>query len=157
MLRLRPTAPKVEKLIPDGVGYDAIGVVDFAGWEAEVAQVAETSDDEHADFAERLVRRFLTLCENPRTRKRMLGLVKASTTNAKSGQRVYALINKTVVNPLARKAGVHASALRLEIVASQLFGLAMMRYVLEIEPVASTPIDELVRRTAPAIRAALSA
>ena len=65
------------------------------------------------------------------------------------------MLNRTVVNPAARATGVHASALRIELVGGQLVGLAMMRYVLQVEPVASTPVDEIVRQFAPAIRATL--
>jgi hypothetical protein len=50
---------------------------------------------------------------------------------------------------------MHASALRYELVCGQLVGLAMMRYVLQVEPVASTPVDDLVRQFAPAVRATL--
>lgn len=157
-----PSARSLNRLDRFSVSYgdaEAVGAgaVDFAGWEAEIDEVVETIEEARADFAERLVRRFLNLCESPRTRKHTLGLVKGSMANAKLGRRVYTLINKTVVNPLARKAGVEASAMRLELVCSQLVGLAMMRYVLEVEPIASSSIDELVRRTTPSIRAALTA
>jgi len=51
--------------------------------------------------------------------------------------------------------GTLPSALRLELVCGQLVGLAMMRYVLQVEPVASTSAEEIVRQFAPAIRATL--
>jgi hypothetical protein len=56
------------------------------------------------------------------------------------------VLNRTVVNPAARATGVQASALRYELVCGQLVGLAMMRYVLQVEPVASAPVDEIVRQ-----------
>jgi len=107
------------------------------------------------DFSDRLLRSFLALCENPRTRQGMLTMVQASVGNARMGQRFYRMLNRTVVNPAARATGVHASALRLELVSAQLVGLAMMRYVLRVEPVASVETDEIVRQFAPAIRATL--
>jgi hypothetical protein len=45
--------------------------------------------------------------------------------------------------------------MRLELVASQLIGLAMARYVIQVEPIASASIDEVVALAAPSIRAAL--
>lgn len=112
-------------------------------------------EETRRDFAVRLLTRFLQLCESPRTRSRMVRLVQGSTGSARSGRAVYRVVNRTVVNPVARATGVHASATKLELVASQLIGLAMLRYVLGVEPVASLPVDEVVRQAAPGIRAVL--
>ena len=111
--------------------------------------------DPDPDFAVRLLRNFLGLCENPRTRQHMLRMVRGSVGSARAGQAFYRVLNRSVVNPAARATGLHASALRVELVCGQLVGLAMMRYVLQVEPVASTPAEDLVRQFAPAIRATL--
>jgi hypothetical protein len=123
--------------------------------EARLAATAEAAAGTAVDFSERLLRSFLGLCENPRTRHGMLRMVRSSVGSARAGRAFYRVLNRTVVNPAARATGVHASALRLELVCGQLVGLAMMRYVLQVEPVASAPADEIVRQFAPAIRATL--
>lgn len=110
---------------------------------------------ERADLTERVLRRFLLVCENPRTRRRALALVRGSVSNARAGRRFYAFVNRLVLNPVARSLGVETTAVRLELVGSQLIGLAMTRYVLEIEPIASLEIDELVPLLAPPLRQAL--
>lgn len=107
------------------------------------------------DLTERILRRFLLLCENPRTRRRALALVRGSVSDAAAGRRFYALLNRAVLHPLARTLRLETSAVRLELVGSQLVGLAMLRYVLEVEPIASLDIDELVPLMAPALRQAL--
>ena len=107
------------------------------------------------DFTERLLRRFLLVCENPRTRRRALALVKGSVSNARAGRRFYAMVNRVVLNPVARAMGMETSAVRVELVGAQLIGLAMLRYVLEVEPIASLSVDELVPLMAPPLRAAL--
>ncbi len=124
------------------------------------SQVARTrvSDDEldvERDFSVRLLRSFLTLCENPRTRQPMMRMVRASVGSARAGQAFYRVLNRSVVNPAAKATGMHASALKIELVCGQLVGLAMMRYVLQVEPVASVPAEDIVRQFAPAIRATL--
>jgi hypothetical protein len=111
---------------------------------------------EGRDFSERLLRTFLGMCESARTRDRVLRLVQASVGNGAAGRRFYAFVNRAVVHPVARVTGVHASVLRVELVCGQLVGLAMMRYVLEVEPVASADLDEVVRQYAPAIRATVA-
>jgi hypothetical protein len=109
-----------------------------------------------SDFTERLLRRFLLLCESPRTQRRALALVKGSVGNARAGKAFYALVNRVVLHPVARSMGVETSAIRLELVGSQLIGLAMIRYVLKVEPIASLSIDELVPLMAPSLRAAIN-
>ncbi len=111
---------------------------------------------ESDDYTERLLRRFLLLCENPRTQRRVLALVRSSVSNAGAGRRFYALVNRVVLHPVARATGVKTSAVRVELVGSQLIGLAMIRYVLEVEPIASLDIDELVPLVAPAVRQSLT-
>lgn len=113
--------------------------------------------DPTEDFAIRLVRRFLLLCENPRTRQRMLQMVRQSTRMGPGAPRLYGWINRAVLNPrfqpmVERRA---MSAMKAELVASQLIGLAMTRYVLKIEPLASASVDDVVRMAAPAVAAAL--
>ena len=85
----------------------------------------------------------------------MLALVKGSVSNGRAGKRLYALINKVVLSPVARTMGVETSAVRLELVGAQLIGLAMIRYVLKVEPIASLSVDELVPLMAPPLRQAL--
>ena len=108
-----------------------------------------------ADFTERLLRRFLLVCESPRTQRRALALVRGSLGNARAGRRFYALVNRVVLNPVARAMGVETSAIRIELVGSQLIGLAMIRYVLKVEPIASLSVDELVPLMAPSLRQSL--
>jgi hypothetical protein len=123
----------------------------------EAARARAAADPEAAarDFSDRLLRTFLSLCENPRTRQGMLRMVRSSVGSARAGRAFYRVLNRTVVNPAARATGVQASALRYELVCGQLVGLAMMRYVLQVEPVASAPAEEILRQFAPAIRATL--
>lgn len=113
--------------------------------------------DPTEDFAIRLLRRFLLLCEHPRTRQRMLRLVRQSTRLGPGAPRLYGWINKAVLHPrfqpvVERRA---LSAMKAELVASQLIGLAMTRYVLKIEPLASATVEEVVALAAPSIAAAL--
>jgi len=142
--------PGPDPLDPTGVGHDAIGVIDLVLEEREVEPAGHVFVD---DAAERLLRRFIGLCEHPRTRERAARLVRGSV---RDGRRVYPVLNRVVLSPVARSTGLPESALRWELVASQLVGMAMMRYVLEVEPIASLDVDELVARMAPAVRAALA-
>lgn len=123
----------------------------------ELELLPPVADPAQADFAERLVRRMLGLFDNPRTRTRMLRLVGSSFSSARGGRRLYRVLEVAVVNPVARRCGVHASALKLEVVLAQLVGLAVMRYVIQVEPLASASEEEVVALVAPGLRATLGA
>lgn len=113
--------------------------------------------DPTEDFAIRLLRRFLLLCEHPRTRQRMLGMVRNSTRYGPGAPKLYGWINRAVLNPRFMPISERRtmSAMKAELVAAQLIGLAMARYILKLEPLASASVDEVVRLAAPSIRAAL--
>ncbi len=111
--------------------------------------------DPTEDFAIRLVRRFLLLCEHPRTRRHMLRLVRESTKSGPDGPRLYRWVNRALLHPVAQRRVRPMSAMKVELVASQLIGLALMRYVLEVEPIASASVDDVVRLAAPSVSAAL--
>ena len=55
--------------------------------------------DPTEDLAIRLLRRFLLLCEHPRTRQRMLRMVRQSTRLGPGAPRIYGWINRAVLNP----------------------------------------------------------
>jgi hypothetical protein len=109
------------------------------------------------DLAITLVRRFLLLCESPRTRRTMLRMVRGSTGNARASRRFYRVVNRVVVSPALRRRGVQVSAMKTELVAAQLIGIAVLRYVVKVEPMASASVDEVVDLAAPSIRATLRA
>ena len=116
-----------------------------------------TAEGVSKDFTERLLRRFLLLCESPRTRRTMLRMVKGSTGNARAGRRFYRVVSRVVVSPALRTRGLQVSAMKTELVAAQLIGIAVLRYVVKLEPMASASIDDVVDLAAPSIRATLRA
>ena len=107
------------------------------------------------DFAEKLLRRFLALCESPRMQAIVVRRVGRSGGSAGAGRVLYKMISRLVVNPVARATGIQTSAMRTELIASQLVGIALLRYVVKAEPMASASVDEVVELAAPAVRGAL--
>lgn len=107
------------------------------------------------DFADRLVRRFFLAFENPRTRARMVRLVRSSFSSARTGRVFYRALRVGVVNPVARATGVQTSALKVELALGQLTGVAIMRYVLKAEPLASADVEDVISQVTPGVRATL--
>ena len=56
---------------------------------------------------------------------------------------------------VARQAFGDGSELRAEIVAAQMVGLLVLRYILRVEPIASASTEEIVARLTPALRAVM--
>ena len=65
-------------------------------WQAHRVRSLEPAED----LAITLVRRFLLLCESPRTRRTMLRMVRGSTGNARAGRRFYRVVNRAVLSPV---------------------------------------------------------
>ena len=104
---------------------------------------------------ERVARRFFDLCESPRTRERMMRTLRSSARSAVGGRLLVALLSRTVLTPLLKARRIDDAAATFELVAAQLGGVAVLRYVTRMEPVASMPVDDLVRLVAPGIQATL--
>lgn len=107
--------------------------------------------DPTEDFAIQLVRRFLVLCEHPRTSERMLHIVARSSQSGEDAPRILRLLNRAVLLPLTRRGSRPISTMKWELVTAQLFGMATMRYLLELEPIASASREDVVSMTAPGV------
>lgn len=104
---------------------------------------------------ERIARRFFDLCENPRTRQRMMKLLGRSANSAVGGRLLVAFLSRLVFGPVLRSRRVDRAAAKFELLAAQLGGIAVLRYVTRMEPVASMPLDDLVGMVAPSLQATL--
>lgn len=108
-----------------------------------------------AELGERITRRFFALCEHPRTRARVMASLRSSADSAVAGRLLVAMLSRTVFTPLLRARRIDAAATKVELVAAQLAGVAVLRYVTRMEPVASMTVDELAALLGPAVQAVL--
>jgi AcrR family transcriptional regulator len=100
---------------------------------------------------ERLVRAFLGVWDDEATRLPLLALVRGVLEPG--GERLVADgLLRVVLGPLGEGLGVDRPERRMALVASQLIGLVMARYVLRIEPLASASAEELVAAYAPTVQ-----
>lgn len=92
---------------------------------------------------ERLVRTFLSVWDDPELRLPLIGLARSILDP--SGQRLMRDgFVPAVLLPVGAALGLDRPEVRMPLVASQVIGLILARYVLEIEPLASLPAEELV-------------
>jgi AcrR family transcriptional regulator len=101
-------------------------------------------------IGERIVRTFLGLWSSPETRQTFLALVRSVAGNEQIASMMRQFLEHTIVRPTAAALGL--PPLRITGAASQAFGLAMARYVIRVEPLASATDDEIVALVAPVLQ-----
>ncbi|CAN5759639.1 TetR family transcriptional regulator [soil metagenome] len=110
--------------------------------------IAEVFRGTPAEMAEKLAHVFFSTWEVPESREALIGQLRmAFATGQPVAMREF--IVEAVLSRADQLLVGPRATLRLELVASHLLGLAILRYVLMLEPVASTPIDELIAEVAP--------
>jgi AcrR family transcriptional regulator len=99
---------------------------------------------------ERLARTFLGVWDSTPGQGPLLAMLRSAVSDPTAAASLRDFISRVVLEPLAEAAGGGEGAqLRASLAASQLVGLAVVRYVIALEPVASASIDELAPRLGP--------
>ena len=101
---------------------------------------------------EQVVERFLTVWEEPHNRPIFMALLRSVISNEQAAGLVRRLLVKEVFGPLAVALGVPDAELRATLAGSQFIGLALMRYVGRVEPLASTDVPTVAVAVGPTIQ-----
>jgi AcrR family transcriptional regulator len=103
-------------------------------------------------IGETVVRAFLEAWEPPEQRVRLTAMLRSATTNETAMRILRELLIREAFAPMKDLLAVPDGELRATLVGSQFVGLALMRYVGGIEPLASASIDELVAIVGPTVQ-----
>ena len=136
------------------VGADAIGVVDLR-LHPTVVEAVPIPDAAEDELAEKIVRTFVGICEHRLTHPLVIRLSKGSVGDASAAGKLGRSFTRLVYARLGRRARARVSMLRIELITIQLAGMAIARYGLRLEPMASLPREELVSLLIPQVSAAL--
>jgi AcrR family transcriptional regulator len=112
--------------------------------------IARILDGPRETTGERILRLFLTLWREPATRTPFLALVRSVSTNAAAAAMLRQFIERVMLARVSEALGV--PKVRLTALVSHVMGLAMMRYIVGVEPLASTGEEELIALVAPVIQ-----
>ncbi len=102
-------------------------------------------------IGDRIIAAFVGLWDRPEVRPTLLGVARSATTDPVAAAMFRGVL---VDGPLQAIAGLLATPdapMRATLVGSQLIGLAMVRYVAELEPIASMRPDELATLIGPTL------
>jgi AcrR family transcriptional regulator len=99
----------------------------------------------------RLARTFFGYWESPTTGPALAALLRSAMSHAESaallrefvGQQLFSRVAGALTGPDAR--------LRVELASAHLVGVAVLRYILRLEPIASASVEELVACVEPAL------
>jgi AcrR family transcriptional regulator len=105
---------------------------------------------------EMLVRHFFEVWEKGPSATSMAILMRSAVTNEAAADKMRELFKQQVLPAVARSGPQATAPMRAGLIASQLLGLALCRYVLKIPGIATAPPEKLVAAIAPAIQGYLS-
>ncbi len=105
---------------------------------------------------ERLTRVFFGLWEAPVTRIPLLAIVRSAVNNDTAATVFRRLVSTQLVSRIAGEVGAPDAELRAELAAAQLVGIAMLRYVIKVEPLASADVETIIARVAPVVQGHLT-
>ena len=112
--------------------------------------VAAILDGPRSEVGERLVRLFLALWETPASRDAFFGVLRSVTSTEQAAEMMRGFIQGALLGKIAEALDI--PPLRVTGMAAQLVGLAMVRYVLHVAPLATAGHDEVVAVVAPAVQ-----
>jgi AcrR family transcriptional regulator len=104
----------------------------------------------------RIIETFLGVWESPEGQQRMKAVLRSAVSTEEVAQLMRDGISRMIMLPVSRALGTPDARLRVSLVASQLIGMALMRYLVELEPLASVSPTELADRIAPILQSYLT-
>ena len=119
--------------------------------------VEEVVSGDPARLGERLAGRFLALWEDPVTGPSLVGLIRGATSHQASAELLREVVGRQIMLRVAAGLDRPDPLLRANLCAAELVGTAMLRYVLRVEPIASTEPAVLVGWLGPALQRYLEA
>ena len=107
-------------------------------------------------IGERVVRNFVQAWEAPQTLLRMRAVLGAAMVNPAMAHTLRDAVTRMILDRVAERLDAPDARFRVSLVASHLMGVAFVRYILELEPLASADPDDIVARVGPVLQAYLT-
>ncbi|GAA1604071.1 MULTISPECIES: TetR family transcriptional regulator [Kribbella] len=113
------------------------------------AQILDGPDDE---IGRRIATAFLGVWESPDGQQRMKALFRSALSSDEVARMMREGITELIIQPVSAMLDVPDAKLRVGMVATQLVGTAVVRYLVGLEPVASVDAETLIDRLAPVLQ-----
>lgn len=101
----------------------------------------------------RLAETFFTVWEQEEARSSLLGILRSAMSGEDQAVMAFRqFLSTALMEQIAPKIERENPRLRALLMASQLVGVAMTRYVMRMEPIASAPIKDIIDMVAPRVQ-----
>jgi AcrR family transcriptional regulator len=105
-----------------------------------------------AGIGERLARFFIGVWENPASRAPLLAVIRSALTHEAAAKVLRGFVLRHLLERVAAELDVPDPRFRAELAASHMVGIAILRYVIRVEPLASADPEEIIRIVAPTLQ-----
>ena len=113
---------------------------------------ARVLDGPPDEIGRRIATVFLGIWESPDGQQRMKAIFRSVVSSDEVARMMREGITQMIIQPVSQTLDVPDAHLRVSLAATQLIGVAMARYLVELEPVASTDLATLIDRLAPVLQ-----
>ncbi|MFC0672645.1 TetR/AcrR family transcriptional regulator [Brachybacterium hainanense] len=104
------------------------------------------------EVGERIVRYVLGRLEQPDVRRRTVTVLRAALGAGPMAQPLIGFLSRELIAKVAGATGAEDGPLRANLVASQVVGMVIARYVVRLEPLASASVDEVAALIGPTLQ-----
>jgi AcrR family transcriptional regulator len=129
-----------------------VDVVELPFDPAQVVPMVFGGGGERSEVGARLAGFLLGVLEQPPGRQRIIGLVRAAAAEPEAARMVRDLLTREIFARVVEQLRVEDAPLRANLVASQVVGLVMARYILALEPLASMAADDVAALVGPTLQ-----
>jgi len=113
---------------------------------------ARVLDGPRDELGRRIVTTFLDVWESDEGQQRMKAMLRSVVTSDEVARILRDGMTNMILEPVSQVLGVPDAKLRVSLIVTHLIGVALTRYVVELEPVAAADVGTLVDRITPAIQ-----
>jgi AcrR family transcriptional regulator len=103
------------------------------------------------DAAETLIRTYLQIIDSDNSRNAILALVRSAVSNEKAATMLREFLTAELLPVIARLTRHPDASARASLIAAQLIGIAMLRHVIRVEPIAQASPHEIAALVVPII------
>ncbi len=114
--------------------------------------VARVMDGPPDRLGERLVGVFLSTWDPLSGREVLVGLLRAAVSSPEAAKMLREFVAQNVFSRIASAVQLPDPQLRADLVAAQLIGVAVLRYVVQVEPLASASVESLAALLGPTVQ-----
>ena len=104
------------------------------------------------EVGERLIRYVLEAFEQPEVRRRGVMLLRTAIGSRVTTPLLAGFLSRELLSRISRSLDVDDANLRASLVASQIAGMLIARYVLKLPALAAAPVEDLVARLGPTVQ-----